>query len=181
MILHNDMHKTMHNNIWKIICIILYNLLHNVLFMNTSSSCNWSTTQYIPVWTPNCDMIRRFFLFSVIVIHNVSFLRCLTLQHAKICSVFDSRSMSTYCYSLFAHIVYKSGPGGVPGSSGNPWGGGLAPAAVEIGLFSGSPVHWRARACARARERDMLGLAVWEQYRPEFCQNAQKIMVSPVK
>lgn len=57
-------------------------------------------------------------------------------QRVKTCSVFDSRSMTIDYYSLFTHIVYKSGPGGVPGSSGNPWGSGLSPAAVDVRIYA---------------------------------------------
>lgn len=43
-------------------------------------------------------------------------------QRVKTCSVFDSRSMTIDYYSLFTHIVYKSGPGGAGRSDGNPLG-----------------------------------------------------------
>ena len=140
------------SNIWYCImiyikqCIITYERWY-VLYYITYCIIYYSwtplrlisdhTTQYIPIWTSNCDRILQIFMFFVIAIHSVLFLRCLMLQRAKICSVFGQRSVSAYCYSLFAHIVYNSDPRrGGAGSSGNPWGSGLSPAAVDVRIYT---------------------------------------------
>lgn len=56
-------------------------------------------------------------------------------QRVKTCSVFDSRSMTIDYYSLFTHIVYKSGPEGADRSDGNPWGSGSACLAVDAKIL----------------------------------------------